>query len=187
VVGDGRAAERDPFSDIADIQLSASKDLDQVLAHRIRECDQQVATERQVIAERPHLRVKGAWIDQLLTPFFCKCVDADKRMTQITDPDAIHDAVRTRYAAAATAVGRATTSIDCCSDGASCCGSGPDAREISSLLYSIDEVGELPLAIRPSLTEVRLAALQSPAHMRQCCATTRETAASLFRICPGPP
>ncbi|MCA1648503.1 MAG: arsenite methyltransferase [Chloroflexi bacterium] len=67
-------------------------------------------------------------------------------MTQITDPSTIRDAVRTRYAAAATAIARATTSSDCCSAGASCCGSAPDASDISSALYSIDEVGELPTA-----------------------------------------
>src|SRR5438445_3962286 len=67
-------------------------------------------------------------------------------MTQTTDSDTIRDAVRTRYAAAATAVARATTSSDCCSAGAACCGSAPDASQISTALYSIDEVGELPTA-----------------------------------------
>jgi arsenite methyltransferase len=67
-------------------------------------------------------------------------------MTQTSDPSVIRDAVRTRYAAAATAVARATTSSDCCSAGAACCGSATEATEISSALYSIDEVGELPTA-----------------------------------------
>jgi arsenite methyltransferase len=67
-------------------------------------------------------------------------------MTQTSDSSTIRNAVRTRYAAAATAVARATTSSDCCSAGASCCGSAPDASETSSALYSIEEVGELPSA-----------------------------------------
>jgi ubiquinone/menaquinone biosynthesis C-methylase UbiE len=67
-------------------------------------------------------------------------------MTQIIDPSTVRDAVRTRYAAAATSVARATTSSNCCSAGAACCGGAPDASEISTALYSIDEVRELPPA-----------------------------------------
>ena len=67
-------------------------------------------------------------------------------MTQTTDSATIRDAVRTHYAAAATAVTRATTSADCCSAGASCCGGTSDTDQISSALYSIDEVSELPSA-----------------------------------------
>jgi len=49
-------------------------------------------------------------------------------MTQTSRPETIRDAVRSRYAAAATAVARATTSSACCAAGASCCGcAGRDA------------------------------------------------------------
>src|SRR4051812_24228308 len=73
-------------------------------------------------------------------------------MSQTNDPGTIRDAVRTRYAAAATAVARATTSSDCCSGGASCCGNAIEVSEISSVLYSVDEVGELPtVAVLASL------------------------------------
>jgi hypothetical protein len=57
-----------------------------------------------------------------------------KRMTQTTDSATIRDAVRTRYAAAATAVARATTSADCCRAGASCCGRAPDTDQSSTTL-----------------------------------------------------
>jgi arsenite methyltransferase len=67
-------------------------------------------------------------------------------MTQTTDPDTVRDAVRARYAAAAMAVARATTSSDCCNASSSCCGSAADANSISSALYSIDETTELPTA-----------------------------------------
>ncbi len=51
-----------------------------------------------------------------------------------TSPDAIREAVRTRYAAAATSA-------------TSCCGtSANDASVISSELYTVDEIGELPTA-----------------------------------------
>jgi ubiquinone/menaquinone biosynthesis C-methylase UbiE len=64
----------------------------------------------------------------------------------MTQTDSIRDAVRTHYAAAATAVARATTSTDCCRAGASCCGSPPEPSQISRVLYSLDETRELPTA-----------------------------------------
>src|SRR5580765_1302563 len=68
-------------------------------------------------------------------------------MTQPPDPETVRDAVRSRYAAAAIAVTRATTSSDCCTAGSSCCSGGAaDASTISSGLYSFDETAELPSA-----------------------------------------
>jgi hypothetical protein len=64
VVGDGRAAERDALSDVADVEFGAGNDLDQILTHRIGERDQQVAAERQAVAECPHLGIEGGRIDQ---------------------------------------------------------------------------------------------------------------------------
>jgi arsenite methyltransferase len=54
--------------------------------------------------------------------------------------------VRTRYASAAVAASSATTTSGCCGSTASCCASPGDASVISSELYSIDEVSELPTA-----------------------------------------
>jgi len=66
-----------------------------------------------------------------------------------TDPDAIREAVRSRYAAAATAVSSATAQAGCCGSNSaadSCCG-GPSTKDvITSDLYSIDEMNELPSA-----------------------------------------
>jgi arsenite methyltransferase len=60
-------------------------------------------------------------------------------MTHTTDPETIRSAVRARYAAAATAAQQAEST--------SCCGaSAPKADAISSNLYAIDEVAELPSA-----------------------------------------
>jgi arsenite methyltransferase len=67
-------------------------------------------------------------------------------MTQTTDPQAIREAVRTRYAAAAVAASCPAAKRSCCDTTSSCCGSAGDASVISSDLYSIDEVGELPTA-----------------------------------------
>jgi arsenite methyltransferase len=73
-------------------------------------------------------------------------------VTRTTDPDAIREAVRTRYAAAAMAVtNRAETSTGCCgadSAAAACCGATTTTTTdiITGDLYSIDEVGELPSA-----------------------------------------
>ena len=64
MVRHGWPAECDPLGDVANVQLGSSEDLDEILAHRIGERDQQVAAERQVIAKRPHLWVEGARIDQ---------------------------------------------------------------------------------------------------------------------------
>ena len=66
-----------------------------------------------------------------------------------TDPDAIRAAVRSRYAAAATAVTSAQTQAGCCGSSSaadSCCG-GPSTKDlITGDLYSIDELNELPSA-----------------------------------------
>ena len=67
-------------------------------------------------------------------------------MTQTTDPQAIREAVRTRYAAAAVAASSPASQSSCCGSSSSCCGSTGTASVISSELYSIDEVGELPTA-----------------------------------------
>jgi arsenite methyltransferase len=82
-------------------------------------------------------------------------------MTQTSDPHIIREAVRTRYAAAATAVTNASSApseSSCCgatsssydtassSTTSSCCGDAASASVISSQLYTIDEVGELPTA-----------------------------------------
>jgi arsenite methyltransferase len=68
-------------------------------------------------------------------------------MTHTTDPAVIREAVRTRYAAAARAVASADTQAACCgpaSAGSSCCGGPAATSMITSDLYSIDEVNELP-------------------------------------------
>jgi arsenite methyltransferase len=70
-------------------------------------------------------------------------------MTHTTDPAVIREAVRTRYAAAARAVTGEQTEAACCapsSEGSSCCGGPSTTSTITSDLYSIDEVGELPSA-----------------------------------------
>jgi len=67
-------------------------------------------------------------------------------MTQTSDSEALREAVRTRYAAAASAASSATASVGCCESTSSCCGSAGDASVITSQLYTIDEVGELPTA-----------------------------------------
>jgi arsenite methyltransferase len=70
-------------------------------------------------------------------------------MTQTTDPEQIREAVRTRYAAAARAVTDTQSQSSCCGSDApsqSCCG-GPSTTDIiTSDLYSVDEVGQLPSA-----------------------------------------
>jgi SAM-dependent methyltransferase len=66
-------------------------------------------------------------------------------VTQTSDPSAIRDAVRAHYAAAATAV----TAQAGCSPGttqAGCCSAPADSSGISSDLYTVDQVGELPSA-----------------------------------------
>ena len=71
-------------------------------------------------------------------------------MTPITDPGAIRDAVRTRYAAAARAVtSQAATQTGCCGATqaeAACCGAPATTDLITGDLYSIDEVSQLPSA-----------------------------------------
>src|SRR5215207_7585525 len=67
-------------------------------------------------------------------------------MTQTSDSEALRETVRTRYAAAASAASSATASVGCCESTSSCCGSAGDASVITSQLYTIDEVGELPTA-----------------------------------------
>jgi arsenite methyltransferase len=67
-------------------------------------------------------------------------------VTKTSDSNAIREAVRTHYAAAATAAKTATAQSGCCASATSCCGSSSDARVISTELYTIDEVAELPNA-----------------------------------------
>ena len=67
-------------------------------------------------------------------------------MTRTSEMEAIREAVRTRYAAAATAASFATAETSCCESTSSCCGTSGDASVISSELYTIDQVGELPTA-----------------------------------------
>ena len=70
-------------------------------------------------------------------------------MTQTTDPEQIREAVRTHYAAAARAVTDTHSQSSCCSSSvstSSCCGGPGTGDIITSDLYSIDEVGELPTA-----------------------------------------
>src|ERR687888_2707883 len=64
-----------------------------------------------------------------------------------SDTQSIREAVRPRYAAAAATVTSSATHASCCgSTGSdSCCGtSSVDAAGISTNLYTIDEVAELP-------------------------------------------
>src|SRR5579859_1106575 len=68
-------------------------------------------------------------------------------MTQTTNSEQIRKAVRTRYAAAARAVTDTHAQASCCGSDASnqsCCGAPSNADIITSDLYSIDEVGQLP-------------------------------------------
>jgi SAM-dependent methyltransferase len=64
-------------------------------------------------------------------------------MTSTADPQSIREAVRTRYAAAAVAAST-SSQASCCGTTASCCGATGDP--ISTDLYSIDEVSDLPTA-----------------------------------------
>src|SRR6266508_4326302 len=73
------------------------------------------------------MRTCAAW--SIRPPWIPRCA-----RSATTSPDAIREAVRTRYAAAATSA-------------TSCCGtSANDASVISSELYTVDEIGELPTA-----------------------------------------
>jgi SAM-dependent methyltransferase len=70
-------------------------------------------------------------------------------MTQTTDSEQIREAVREHYAAAARAVTDAQSPTRCCGSGSSaqsCCAGPSTADIITSDLYSIDEVGQLPTA-----------------------------------------
>jgi arsenite methyltransferase len=68
-------------------------------------------------------------------------------MSHTTDPDTIRELVRTRYAAAAaTAASSATADSGCCGTSASCCGTVRDAAVISSNLYTLDDISQLPNA-----------------------------------------
>ena len=67
-------------------------------------------------------------------------------MTQTTDPEQIREAVRTHYAAAARAVSETQSQAACCASTSSCCGGPTTTDIITSDLYSIDEVGQLPSA-----------------------------------------
>jgi len=59
-------------------------------------------------------------------------------MTRTSEMEAIREAVRTRYAAAATAASFATAETTCCESTSSCCGTTGDASVISRELYTID-------------------------------------------------
>jgi len=75
-----------------------------------------------------------------------------------TDPNALREAVRARYAAAASAVGQAPATSaesaltvldagsDCCgtTSDTGCCGSSSSASVITQNLYAIDELADLP-------------------------------------------
>jgi hypothetical protein len=63
-MGDGGPTERDPVRNVAYIELRAGKQLDQVLPHRVRQRQEQVSTDGQVVAERPDLGIEGGWIDE---------------------------------------------------------------------------------------------------------------------------
>src|SRR5438105_2939417 len=66
-------------------------------------------------------------------------------MTQTSDPEAIREAVRSRYAAAATAAATSQQASCCGSTSGSSCGCGASGADpITTDLYSIDELGELP-------------------------------------------
>src|SRR5579859_6092880 len=73
-------------------------------------------------------------------------------MNNSSDPDAIREAVRSRYAAAAIAVTSAQPQAGCCGSSStaepgqnSCCGGASSTKDaITSDLYSIDEVSQLP-------------------------------------------
>ena len=79
-------------------------------------------------------------------------------MTEVPDDaEALRQKVRTRYAAAATAVTQAKPSsadnalvvLDaggCCGTTSDCCGATSDASQITQGLYAIDEVSDLPSA-----------------------------------------
>ncbi len=67
-------------------------------------------------------------------------------MIQTTDPEQIREAVRTRYAAAARAVKDTQSQSSSCGSSQSCCGGPSTAAIITTDLYSIDEVGQLPAA-----------------------------------------
>jgi len=67
-------------------------------------------------------------------------------MTHISEADVIREAVRARYAAAATVVTSPSSQAACCTPAPSSCGTTGDTSTISSDLYTIDEVSELPTA-----------------------------------------
>jgi arsenite methyltransferase len=70
-------------------------------------------------------------------------------MPPTTDPAVIREAVRNRYAAAARAVTSADSQAGCCTSSSadsSCCGGSSTRSMITSDLYSIDELGDLPSA-----------------------------------------
>jgi arsenite methyltransferase len=70
-------------------------------------------------------------------------------VTHTTDPAAIREAVRTRYAAAARAVANQDPQPACCatsSADSACCGGPSSASPITADLYSIDQVRDLPSA-----------------------------------------
>ncbi len=58
VVRHGRAAERHAFGDLADVKLTARQHLHEVLARRIGERSEDLATGDEVVAQRADLRIE---------------------------------------------------------------------------------------------------------------------------------
>jgi hypothetical protein len=64
VVGNGRPAERYPRGHVADVELVAGQQLDQVLAGRIGQRVEEFAAGHEVVAQLPHFGAEGIWRDQ---------------------------------------------------------------------------------------------------------------------------
>jgi hypothetical protein len=64
VMRDGRSAQRHALRDLADIELCAREQLNEVLPHRIGQRNEQVAADGEVFAERADLWIERARVDQ---------------------------------------------------------------------------------------------------------------------------
>src|SRR5438105_9005575 len=80
VMRNRRAAERDALGDLADVQLSARQDLHQILAHRIGERGEEIATDSQMLAQGAHLWIERVWIDQAALVLIGYCANALKHV-----------------------------------------------------------------------------------------------------------
>jgi hypothetical protein len=80
VVRNGRAAERHALGDLADVELGASEKLDQVLAHRVRQRDEQVAADGQMLTERADFGIERAGVDQTANVLFVDQCNALKHV-----------------------------------------------------------------------------------------------------------